>query len=355
MNQMVMHDLHSDCERACAGLPDLEAFRKLDGTSIFITGGTGFVGSWLCHFLHYVKTLHRLDFKVYVQGRDQQRYEDRVTILSGLDTSFVRCDIRDLAELPREVNYVIHLAGSPDSRLHLSHPMETMADIAEGTRAVLLAANRASNLRMIVHISSGSVYGTQPDGLIAVEENQAQSRVPLDSLKSAYIEAKRYAEVLCTAARSELRLPIVTLRPFTFIGPFQPLEAPWAINNFINDGLRGRAIRILGDGKSIRGFLYGADAAAWIVHLMLQGRSGQVYNIGSPHGASLLDIAEKVASNFEPRPEIVLNAAMIPNTRQNRYLPDVGKLSSDHQLLISTGLDLAIKRTIQWYSANEGY
>nr|ABH03013.1 RfbB [Spirochaeta aurantia] len=349
-----MVGLRQDCERVHSVLADTSAFRKLEGSTIFISGGTGFVGSWVCHYLHYLKTQHNLNFRIYVQGRERAKFDERISILSDLDVSFIRCDIKSLSELPREVNYVIHAAGSPDSRYHASNPIETMADIAEGTRAVLRAADRVSNLRMVVHLSSGSVYGTQPDEIETINENHALARIPLDSLKSAYTEGKRYAEVLCSAARSESRLPIVILRPFTFIGPFQSLDSPWAINNFINDGLRGRPIRILGDGRAIRGFLYGADAAAWVVKVLLDGKSGQIYNVGNVKGESLLEIANAVAGNFSPKPEIQLNSSLVQNVSQTRYLPDCSRILADHGLRAITPLGVAVRRTIEWFKTGGG-
>ncbi len=354
MDQGARQKLLRDCERVLQGGGESEVFRKLDGAKLFVTGGTGFLGSWICHFLQYLKTRYQFNFKVYVLARDKEAFSERLEGIGDLDIELIRCDIKNLNELPKDINYVIHAAGSPDSRFHMSNPIETMVDIAEGTRAVLRAAERLSGLRMIVHFSSGSVYGSQAEDLMAIDEDHSLAGTPLDSVKSVYTEAKRYSEVLCAAARNELRLPITILRPFTFLGPFQSLDAPWAINNFINDGLGGRPIRILGNGRTIRGFLYGADAAAWTLKILLGGKPNQIYNIGSPQGYSLLEIAEKVADNFRPRPEILLNASLVPNVAQSRYLANIGKLKSDHGLDQYTSLDLAIGRTIDWYRSSPG-
>ena len=344
--------LQKDCERVYQGINDPDVFARLDTASVLITGGSGFLGSWICQYLYYLKTKLNLKLKVYIVARDKQKFDSRLGNVRQFDLEFIRCDIRHLSEIPKDVNYIIHAAGDPDSRRHMTNPLETMGTIAEGTMAVLRAADRVSNLRTIVHLSSGSIYGTQPPNVEAIGETHPLASLPLDSLKSGYTEAKRYSEVLCTSARSELRLPLIVLRPFTFLGPFQSLDAPWAINNFINDGLKGRPIRVLGDGKTVRGFLYGADAAGWIVKLMLAGKLDQIYNIGSATGYTLLEIAEKVAENFHPRPEIILNAALVPSNAQSRYLADIQKLSRDHNLAPYTDLDLAVKRTIDWYRSD---
>ena len=78
---------------------------------------------------------------------------------------------------------------------------------------------------------------------------------------AAYAEAKRYGESLCTLFRNQFRLPIVNVRPFSFVGPYQSLDAPWAINNFIRDVVMRQPIRIQGDGTAVRSYMYGADMA----------------------------------------------------------------------------------------------
>ena len=74
-------------------------------------------------------------------------------------------------------------------------------------------------------------------------------------------ESKRYAEVLAQCAISETKLPVVTLRPFAFVGPYQSLDLPWAVTDFIRDSLAGGPIRIMGDGSTVRSLMYAADFA----------------------------------------------------------------------------------------------
>jgi len=84
------------------------------------------------------------------------------------------------------------------------------------------------------------------------------------SASSVYAEAKRYAETLCSAARSQAQLPTITVRPFSFVGPFHAVDKPWAVDNFIDDALQGSPIRVLGDGQTVRSYMYGADLAFWL-------------------------------------------------------------------------------------------
>ena len=79
--------------------------------------------------------------------------------------------------------------------------------------------------------------------------NEKYRGAPLcNSITSVYAEVKRCAETLCTAYSSQYKVPIVIIRPFAFIGPYQFLDKPWAINNFLRDGIAGGPIRILTDG-----------------------------------------------------------------------------------------------------------
>ena len=68
---------------------------------------------------------------------------------------------------------------------------------------------------------------------------------------------------------SELYLPIIIVRPFAFIGPFQSLDKPWAVNNFIRDAILGGPIRILGNELTTKSYMYGSDLAYFILNLLV--------------------------------------------------------------------------------------
>ncbi len=67
------------------------------------------------------------------------------------------------------------------------------------------------------------------------------------------------------------KLPVVTARPFAFIGPYQGLDKPWAVNNFLRDALLGVPIRILGDADTVRSYMYPSDMAFWLLAILAEG------------------------------------------------------------------------------------
>lgn len=321
---------------------------ELRGSVLLVTGGAGFVGSWICELVHYLNQVEKVDIKLFVIDRDRECFERRLPhLLNDEQIQFIRCDTRSLVEMPREVNYIIHAAATPDTRSHASCPLEIMTSIADGSASVLRAANRLSNLIKFVNVSSSTVYAPNSD------QNHISETAPglplnVKSL-SAYSEAKRYVEALCSAARSEARIPIITVRPFTFCGAYQELDAPWVLNNFINDALNQRPIRIFGDGKSVRSLMYGADLAFWILTIMLHARSGQVFNIGSDHGETVGELARRVATCFSPAPNILTNTSLVSVSKNSRLVPDISAARSQFGLDIYTDAEQAISRTIDWY------
>lgn len=338
-------------QQDCDSVLDLAAgvIGDLGDAKILITGGTGFMGSWIAEMVMRINMARKSAAKVYVLGRDRGRFERNLGHLVGNSLiDFIRCDVRNIAEIPKDIGYVIHAAGTPDNRIHASNPIETMVAIAEGTHAVLQAADRVSNLKMFVNVSSSSIYGAQSIDLPRIRESYS-GLLPNSQVAASYAEAKRYGEALSNAARSEARIPVVVVRPFSFVGAYQPLDAPWAVNNFIQDALSKRPIRILGDGQTVRSIMYGADMAIWMLAIMTRAKSGQVYNVGSNEGISIERLAEKVASKFSPAPEVLLNASLsgtIPNTKQ---VPDTELASQNLGLRVLSDIDLSLERSILWY------
>jgi nucleoside-diphosphate-sugar epimerase len=337
----------ADCDRVIPSV--MSKLDGIDGSGILITGGTGFLGSWVCEAVSYLNDVHNQKIRLYLMARDRELYEARLAHISKKPyAQFIRCDVRSLSEIPKDVNYVIHAASNPDFRFHSSNPIETMTTISEGTASLLRAVDRVSDLRMFLNVSSSSVYAPQLDMKNRISESS--EGLSLSGLsKHPFAEAKRYAEALCASAQNAARIPNVTVRPFTFIGAYQSLDAPWAINNFIQDALSRRPVRILGDGQTVRSFMYGSDLAAWLLVILLRAKSGQTYNLGSDIGYSLFDVARKVASRVEPVPDVITNASLTGAVPNSCLVPDTTAAKRAFGLEQYTSLDLAIERTIAWY------
>jgi dTDP-glucose 4,6-dehydratase len=342
-NELITNDCAHSYSRVSKKL------KNLKGKSLLITGGTGFMGSWVCEMVHYMNTAHDMNINLFVMARNQDRFDRNLPHLKNLkNIKFICSDVRNNLDLPKSINYIIHAAARPDNRFHASRPFESMTTVGEGISAILQSATRLSNLENIVNVSSSAVYSTN------LEKGEKFSEESLglcgdNRVSNSFSAANRYSEALCSAARSELRLPIITIRPFTFCGAYQSIDSPWAINNFINDALHKRPIRIHGDGEDIRSYMYGSDLAVWVLVIMLHAKNGGVYNVGNSNGYSLKEIAGKVARYFQPESNIMINTSLVADHRHSILLPDVKKAKQDFGLEQFTDIDTTIKRAVQWY------
>lgn len=310
------------------------------------------MGTWLVEMVTFLNDIYSFNTKLILLSDRATNFSAKAPHLAmRKDVELVERDIRNLIEIPEEVTYIIHAAANPDNRMHASDPLKTMDVISRGTDAVLNAALRLPNLKKSLNISSGLIYGYQPLELDAIAEN-FRGGPDCGSVASVYVEAKRFAETLCSAYRSQYKLAIITARPFAFIGPYQFLDKPWAINNFIRDSLMGGPIRILGDGETVRSYMYPSDMAFWLLRILVDGTSGLAYNVGSPHGMTLQQLAEKITGNFPIQPKIISRVAIDSDLNRSRLVPDVTLAQKNLGLNLTIDIDDAIRRTLLWYREN---
>lgn len=345
MSPKAVEFLREDCALSLGG--DAEMLSPLKGQRLVVTGGTGFVGSWLAEFVAYLNDKHAFGTHVTLIARTPERFASaRPHLAARNDIKVLRADARFLTELPQETNWLVHAAGVPDTRFHASQPIETMSLIADGTSSVLRAVDRCSDFKMMLNLSSAAVYGAQPVELERIAETH-QGGPSCGSAASAYAEAKRYGETLCASARTQARIPIITARPFAFVGPYMPANSPFAIVNFIQDAMNGRAIRVFSDGQTVRSYMYASDMANWILRMLVRGESGATYNLGSPEAVTLEALAGEVSSQFSPRPEIHLRTDPRASHR-SRLVPDVGAAVEKLRLQVRVPLKTAIERSVAW-------
>lgn len=324
--------------------------RRLDalrGQHLFISGGTGFLGTWLLELIKTLNARHQFGLRVTVYSRQARAFAVRWPHLGQLDgVRFEEGDIRYFSELPRDVRYIIHAAALTDRRLLASQPGAVAEVNSVGTQRLLRAANLLEDVQKFVLLSSGLAYGAQPWDLPRIDETFA-GPMRCNDVNAVYAESKRFAEVIAQSAISETKLPVVTLRPFAFVGPYQSLQLPWAVTDFIRDSFTGGPIRIMGDGATVRSLMYASDYAFWVLAALANGRPRETYNVGNPEPVDLGSLARMITQSFTPVPEIRTRLGQTGHDR-NRLVPDVTRAQRDLGVEVTVPLSEAIQRTITW-------
>ena len=283
-----------------------DLWEELRDGRIFVTGGTGFFGCWLLETFAFANSQLDLKAKLTALTRDPAAFRGKARHLSGHPSiDLWQGDVRDFKFPDGEFSHVVHAATTSGAPVAAKEMMDT---IVEGTRRVLDFA-AGCNAQEFLLTSSGAVYGTQPPDLAAIPESY--EGVPEeDDPKSVYGRGKRLAESLCEKSGLDVKIA----RCFAFAGPHLPLDAHYAIGNFIRDALAGGPIRIGGDGTPLRSYLYAADLAIWLWTILFRGETNRPYNVGSGEAISIADLANLVAAtHFSVMPKSKLPAK--PNPR----------------------------------------
>lgn len=342
--------VRQDVSLALSGL--VEALSPLRGGSLLVTGGTGFVGSWLAEAVAWLNDAHGFGLGLTLLARTASGFAARAPHLACRpDLRLVDKDVQSVTSFADDYQWVIHAAGNPDARQHATDPLRTMRTIVNGTDAVLEACTRLPGLASTLVVSSGLVYGPQPLAGGLQNETDFRGQDPAQP-SQCYVQAKRQAETLAAVYRSQHRLPLTIVRPFAFIGPYQRLDRPWAVNNFLRDALAQAEIRIQGDGLTVRSYMYGADMAAWLLRILCGGEKGSAYNLGSPETVTLKDLAAMILRIAGGRGSIALGTAGPRASRASRLAPDVTR-AAGLGLGLHFPLELALARTVSWHRGRE--
>jgi dTDP-glucose 4,6-dehydratase len=316
----------------------------LRGAHLFVTGGTGFFGCWLLETVLWANDRLELGASVTVLTRSPGRYSRKAPHLAGHPAvAVLGGDVRTFPFPPGRFSHVIHAAT--DSSGFAGTEAERFDTIVGGTARVLDFA-ACSGARRFLLTSSGAVYGMQPPTLAHMPEDY--DGPPPVAEDKGYAEGKRRAESLCEARAASSALEPVIARCFAFVGPYLPLNAHFAIGNFIGNRLRGEPIHVRGDGTAVRSYLYAADLAIWLWTILLRGQALRPYNVGSPRAVSIAELAGVVASSELPAVQVQIAGAPVAGPVQ-RYVPDVSRAERELGLRLVTPLAEGIRRTLRWH------
>jgi len=314
------------------------------GARFFLTGGTGFVGTWLTESFLWANRSLGLGMSAMLLTRNPEAFRVRSPHLARDPAlALLRGDVADFATPEGPFQFVIHAAAGPHFPPDVQRPAGMLDRDLAATRRVLEFA-RTAGARRLLFTSSGAVYGKQPADVPNVDEDYPGAPATCDT-SSAYGASKRISEYLCACYSQVYGIEATIARLFAFIGPYLPLDANYAAGNFLRDAMSGGPIRIAGDGAPFRSYLYAADLAIWLWTILLRGAPARPYNVGSPEEISILELARAIAREVAPGAEIRVAQKALPGALAARYVPSVERAERELGLRVWIPLNEAIRRT----------
>ena len=301
--------------------------------NIVITGGSGFVGSYLCEKL--INDGHEI---IVVDNLLTGSTENINHLMHNENFSFIEHDVQNHIE--NKVDYVLHFASAASPKAYTEHPVNTLKAGSVGTINTLGLAKKHDAEYLLA--STSEVYG---DPLISPQTEEYWGNVNPNGERSMYDEAKRFAEAaVATYSRSyDLKTKIV--RIFNTYGPRMQLNDGRVVTNFIVQALKNENITIYGDGSQTRSFSYVEDTVAGIISLM-NSSEYDVFNIGNPNEMTVGQLVEKIIELTYSTSEI--KYLELPNDDPKQRKPDITKAKTKLNWEPKVNLEDGLTKTIKW-------
>ena len=298
---------------------------------VVVTGGAGFIGSWLCERL--VRDGYRV---ICIDNVSSGRKRN----LEHLDVEFMEHDVREPLEL--NADYVFHLASRASPLDFNEHSTEILLTNSSGTYN-MLQLTKQNNARFLL-ASTSEVYG---EPLQHPQNENYWGNVNPIGPRSCYDESKRFAEALAISAMRN-GLDVRIARIFNTYGERMRSDDGRVIPNFVGQAMRNQPITVYGDGTQTRSFCYVSDMVDGLTRLMFgDGLTGEVVNLGNPNEITIMQLAQTVKRLMGSRSEIVF--APLPQNDPTRRRPDITKARKRLNWQPQTGLEEGLSKTIEYY------
>jgi nucleoside-diphosphate-sugar epimerase len=346
-----------------------QEFAQMGGKKLLITGGAGFLGYYLIQSVLYRNRKTKTNappIQVIVIDNFMRGIPTWLTDMKGDENLIVHThDIT--APLPPDigaVQYIIHAASIASPIYYRQHPIETMDANVIGLRLLLdyclQQKAKGQSVEGFLFFSSSEIYGDPtPENIPTAEDYNGN--VSCTGPRACYDESKRYGETLCVNFARQHDLPIRIARPFNNYGPGLKISDRRVLPDFARNVLTGEDIVMLSDGSPTRTFCYVADAIIGYYQILINGRSGEAYNIGVDEPeVSIADLAEQVVGLardlFNYPGQVVYGVSSDKEyltDNPNRRCPLITKARRELGYNPSISLEEGLRRSLIWYADHQ--
>ncbi|MFH0889596.1 MAG: GDP-mannose 4,6-dehydratase [Candidatus Aenigmatarchaeota archaeon] len=319
-------------------------WKNIEGQRFLITGGAGFLGSWMCDAL-----LSMGGHVTCVDNMASGFPKNIEHLKDNKNFRLLRADITTF-ETNEKFDYVIHMASVASPPLYQKIPIETLDAGVIGTKRML---ELAVSSKGFLFTSTSEVYGNPPDNMVPTPETY-YGYVNSYGPRSMYDESKRCAEAYCYSYWKQKNVPVRIARIFNTYGPRLDAKSPGgygrALVKFVYQALRNEPISMYGDGSQTRSFCYVTDQIAGLVKLLLTPDiDGDVVNIGNESEITIAELIGKVLKTTNSSSKIVHSEpAYDLKDDPRRRRPDTKKAKKLLGWTPTISLDEGLKRTAEW-------
>jgi len=305
---------------------------------VVVTGGAGFIGSYLC------ERLIREGFRVICLDNLITGNLKNIEGLAKVDKfEFIKHDVTKYINIKGKIDYVLHFASPASPVDYLKFPIQTLKVGSLGTHNTLgLAKEKRAKFLLA---STSEVYG---DPLMHPQPESYWGHVNPVGVRGCYDESKRFAEAITMAYHRVHKIDTKIVRIFNTYGPRMRINDGRVVPNFIYQALHNKPITVYGKGSQTRSFCYIADLIEGIYRIMLQSINEPI-NLGNPKEFSILELAKIVIKLTGTKSKIVFK--LLPEDDPKQRKPDITKAKKLLKWQPTIELKEGLKKTILWFSS----
>jgi UDP-glucuronate decarboxylase len=313
---------------------------KIAGKTVLVTGGSGFLGSWLCD------VLVELSATVICLDNLASGLKSNVSGLIGKENfKFIRHDITRPIFFEEDIDAVLHLASRASPFEFQRFPIQILKANTLGIWVALGIAKR--HKARLLYTSTSEIYGNATE--IPTSEEYTGNVNPTGA-RSCYDEAKRCGESFVAAYRLEHGMDARIARLFNTYGPRMRADDVYGrvVPRFIEQALTNAPITVFGDGSQTRSFCYVTDQIEGLLRFAFsEGLDGKTVNIGNDEEISIMALAETIKKLTSSTSEIKFEP--LPKDDPLRRRPDISKAKDLLHWKPKVDLEKGLEKTIQWF------
>ena len=334
-------------------------YKRFNGKTFFITGGTGMLASYMVYFLIYLnENVKNFNCKIILLVKNSDKVLKRFGEYTQKEYfKTYTGSVLDEIKIEEKIDYIVHAASIAVTQYFKDYPIDVILPNSLGTYRLLELACK-NNVESFLYFSTVSIYGKIENKTSITEDSYGI----LDTLdqNSCYSESKRLGETLCKAYWNQKQVKTKIVRISHTYGPTLDLDTDKRVfSEFINNILNHQNIEMKSSGSEVRSFCYLSDATEAFFRILLDGESGEAYNMSNPSAnVSILELAKILCKTFKDRNIKITykskEKSYVKNKFSNSIIFSIDKIQK-LGWIPKVGVEKGFKRTVESFEKSELY